>query len=184
VPEAIINYWQYWEAIRLYGPKECIKTTQQFVQLIDGILLKQPTNLNQVALLKKTFGFSGLTTDENFAAIVTTEGIGRWQGRNWDPEVSSTAFAEYCGNITSNEILYEPSAKQRRRVEYLIESGTPFATEKEILVNRTLNWIGYLFESFTQECDILTDACFTPKEQSFYEQSDLDSWTWRSWTWQ
>jgi hypothetical protein len=184
VPEAIIDYWQYWEAIRIYGPKECIKTTQQFVQLVDGIVLGHLTEPKLASLLKKTFGFGNLISNEDFAAIVTTTGIGRWQGRNWDPKVNYPGFDIYCSNITSNNLLYPTTTKQRQRVEFLIDMATPFVPEKDILVNRTLNWIGYLTESFKTPCDFLTDACYQRKDKTFWEQSDQDSWIWRSWTWQ
>lgn len=184
VPEAIVDYWQYWEAIRIYGPKECIKTTQQFVQLVDDILLVNQHKPKLATLLKKIFGFDNLTPNEEFAAIITMTGVGRWQSRNWDPKVNSPVFDQYCTNITSNTLLYPGTIKQRRRLEYLIDMTTPLIDDKDILVNRTLNWIGYLTESFEKPCDFTVDACYHPQEKSFWEQSDRDSWIWRSWTWQ
>jgi hypothetical protein len=183
VPAAIIDYWEYWEAIRIYGEKQCIKTTQQFVKLIDGILLEQ---LNPLAatLLKKTFGFSSFMANDLFAAVVTTAGVGRWQGRNWDPASNSPAFDEYCANITNDTVLDPSLEAQRKNVQALIEIGHPFAKDKAILVNRTLNWIGYLDGTFHAGCDFNMDACVVPQNESFYANTDLGSWIWRSWTWQ
>lgn len=178
-----MDYWQYWEAIRIYGEKSCIKTTQQFVKLVDGILLD---NLNPIAatLLKKTFGFSSTLPNDVFAAVVTTAGVGRWQGRNWDPAANSPAFDEYCANVTTDGVLDPAAETQRSNVQALIELGLPFAEDKAVLVNRTLNWISWLGGDLAGGCEFLEDECFVLQNESFYERSDLGSWPWRSWTWQ
>jgi len=139
VPEAIVDYWEYWEAIRLYGPKKCIETSQRFVELIDGVLLQ---GLNKTSsLLKRTFGFPESISDADFAAITTVTGVGRWQSRNWDPEVSSTAFDQYCENVTTTEVTYPTSLARRKNIELLIGMIFPFLPGRETFVNQTLNCI-------------------------------------------
>ncbi|OAA55240.1 extracelular serine peptidase [Niveomyces insectorum RCEF 264] len=39
VTEAIYDYWQYYEAQRLYGPPACVEITQKFIHIADQILL-------------------------------------------------------------------------------------------------------------------------------------------------
>lgn len=182
VPEAIVDYWEYWEAIRLYGPKKCVETSQRFVELIDGVLLQGLIRTS--SLLKRTFGFPDTISDADFAAITTMTGVGRWQSRNWDPEVSSDAFDQYCKNVTTDEVIYPTSAVRRQNVELFVGTVFPFLPGRETFVNQTLNWIGFLNDEYRDSCDFLADQCYVPQNDSFWKKDGVGSWPWRSWTYQ
>ena len=58
VTEAIYDYWQYYEPIRIYGPPACVSATQKIVNILDTVFMKNNTALaDQV---KKLFGLEDL----------------------------------------------------------------------------------------------------------------------------
>lgn len=79
VPEAIYDYWQYFEPVRVYGPQECVKTTQNLTNVVDKILL-EPENKELVPTLKGVYGLPNVTYDDDFANVLTG-GIYGWQSR-------------------------------------------------------------------------------------------------------
>ena len=137
VTEAIIDYWQYWEPIRLFGPQDCIKATQDFVEVIDGILIDNPSS---TATLKNTFGLGNVTDDADFAAALTEYGIGGWQSRNWDPDVSSPVFQQYCGNVSNTSVIYPETEALRPAVVNLTETAE-FSGGARSFSNQMLNFI-------------------------------------------
>jgi hypothetical protein len=186
VPQAIIDYWAYWEAIRLYGPKKCIHTTQQFVQILDGILIDQKDDTGLTTNLKTVFGLGNITWDKDFASTLANNGIGGWQGRNWDPEASDPSFANYCANITSDKLLYSGAESLHDSVEEIIEASERLEPTKT-LVTSMLNWIGYVNSTLVQPCasrNSTQDSCYATTNATFYGQTDLDQAPWKSWTWQ
>lgn len=58
VTEAIYDYWEYYEPIRIYGPPKCVSTTQKLVNVLDTVFKKNNTVLNQRA--KALFGLEDL----------------------------------------------------------------------------------------------------------------------------
>lgn len=58
VTEAIYDYWEYYEPIRIYGPPACVSATQKLVNVLDTVFMKNNTALaNQV---KALFGLEDL----------------------------------------------------------------------------------------------------------------------------
>ena len=58
VTEAIYDYWEYYEPIRIYGPPACVSTTQKLVNVLDNVFMKNNTLLaDQV---KALFGLEDL----------------------------------------------------------------------------------------------------------------------------
>ena len=115
-----------------------------------------------------------------------SDGVGGWQGRNWDPEVGDNSFYNYCGNISSNTSLYANQISQSlyTSVEDIVSTagygGQPY------LVNRMLNWIGWLNVTQVSPCvsgGSSADECFSTHNQTFYAQDDITQ-TWRSWPYQ
>ncbi|KAI0471056.1 peptidase S28 [Xylariaceae sp. FL0804] len=180
VPEAIWDYWQYYEAAAVFGPPECVETTQKLTHVIDNILIgKQGTEY--VAQLKEAFGLPNVTHDTDFASALTG-GISGLQSYNWDPSQSSDSFFVYCSNVSSDSVLFPATEARRASVRELISVGG-YKDELDTLTNRMLNYIGYVNETSVSLCTGSQDGCYSTYDESFYEQTDI-SQTWRSWPYQ
>lgn len=92
VTEAIYDYWEYFEPIRLFAPPDCVKNTQILIDVMDNILMESNNTAN-IKKLKDAFGLGGVTNDQDFANIFTA--IYGWQSTNWDPNVNSPSFFKY-----------------------------------------------------------------------------------------
>ncbi|KAF2458399.1 serine carboxypeptidase S28-domain-containing protein [Lineolata rhizophorae] len=190
VTEAIYDYWQYFEPIRIHGPRACVDTTQAFVRVIDGILLRCPSDADLTARLKETFLLPNVTYDDDFANVLSG-GITGWQGRNWDPEVNDPSFGYYCDNITTGELLYPDTEGLRDSVAELIgaSGGAAGAAHEDdsSLTDRMLNWIGYVNATAVAPCAAdsgsTQNQCFTNRNATYYAQTDLAQ-TWRAWAYQ
>lgn len=60
VTEAIYEYWQYYEPVRIYGPQKCVKLTQKLVNLMDNIFAKYTNTTQPAEELKALFGLEGV----------------------------------------------------------------------------------------------------------------------------
>ena len=166
-----------------YGPSDCILTTQKLTNVVDNILINKGSNTTLVNELKSAFGLEGLTYNNDFANVLS-DGVGGWQGKNWDPAVNDNTFANFCGNISSNETLYPGASALENSVEDLIVNGG--YGDQPYLVNRMLNYIGWINSTQVAPCmgtGETADECFSTHNQTFYSQDDL-SQTWRSWPYQ
>lgn len=180
VTEAIYDYWQYYEAQRLYGPPDCISTLQKLTHVVDNILIGQADS-GYKTQLKEAFGLGNLTYDDDFANVLSY-GIAGWQSLNWDPAASDPSVFEYCNNLTSDSLLYPDTAALRPEVEELIRVGG-YADEVSSLSSRMLNYIGYVNLTEVSQCRQTQDECFTNHNATFYAQDDI-SQTWRAWPYQ
>lgn len=184
VPAVIIDYWQYWEAVRLYAPAECVQQTQDFMQLIDGILLGTKNKWKKK--LKHVFGMGHVTDNADFASAISMTGVGSWQGKVWDPSIGDPTFAYYCGNITSDKPIHPRSRGLEVKVRKLIKKeGSLKPTDQ--LITRMVNWIGFLNTQVVQQCKNgkkTQQDCVGTTNASFWQQDDLAQSEWRSWTWQ
>ena len=80
------DWWQYFEAARLYSPGECAPIHQRMIHLIDNILLGTSSIKKQT--LKKTFGLEQLD-DVNFGYAVA-RGIYTFQSVVWEQPSTAT----------------------------------------------------------------------------------------------
>jgi hypothetical protein len=185
VPAAIVDYWQYFEAFRIFGPRNCVETTQDFVGFIDSILLDKEKTRTLAGSLKDLFGFPNLSDNTAFAGTATEVGLGRWQSQNWDPNISTETVTRYCANVTVAQQLYPQLAGRKddlKRLKKLVDGHD--MTEE--MVNKTLNYIGYINLTALAPCAAkgrTQQECFTPN-LTHYSQEDLKSSAWRSWSWQ
>lgn len=180
VTEAIYEYWQYYVPIIEYGPQDCIYTTQTFVKAIDNILLGKSTSA--VTQLKSAFGLQNLTHNSDFGNVIAN-GVTGWQSRNWDPAVNSPTFDQYCGNVTTDSVIYpnKTSGLESTVKDIFSEAGVE---SNSTLVNRMLNYIGYIRTGWVDRCKGSQDSCFSNLNATFYEQDDISQWSWRSWAYQ
>lgn len=190
VTAAVYDYWQYWEPIRQYGPEKCIRTTESIIGAIDTILMEK---IEMIPRLKSVFGMETLSDHQDFANILTYSGVGGWQSRNWDPEVSSPAFDDYCSNLNSDELLYPQLAERASEVAELLESAAALnpSGSNTNLTLALLNWIGRINETMIHPCfsgrketnETTLDTCYSTLNETFYAQDDI-SQAWRAWPYQ
>ncbi|KAF1808861.1 hypothetical protein P152DRAFT_452514 [Eremomyces bilateralis CBS 781.70] len=179
VTAAIYDYWEYHEPIRKYGPKDCIANAVDFVKVIDHVLLGSDEPAKQE--LKKIFGMSGIEHSGDFATVLAY-GVWGWQGRNWDPAINDGSFAEYCGNVTADSILYPDTASLKPAVAKLASS----ADVSPKIVTPLLNLIGYTQISTLAPCassERTQEQCFGTYNSTYYAQDSLDD-DWRAWPYQ
>lgn len=181
VPEAIYDYWQYYEAHRLFAPQDCVVATQKLTHMVDNILIGK-AETEYVQRLKTAFGLGNLTRSDDFANTLSF-GIAGLQGLNWDPALNDTGFGYYCNNISSTALLYPSAAHLEPEARDLLAAGG-YGDEADTLTNQLLNYIGYVNATTIQPCTKATqDACFTNYNSTFYQQDDLKQ-DWRLWAYQ
>ncbi|KAH6630758.1 serine carboxypeptidase S28-domain-containing protein [Chaetomium sp. MPI-SDFR-AT-0129] len=183
VPEAIWDFWQYYDAHNAYVEKDCIETTRRLTYMVDTILIgERYTEYPQ--RLKNAFGLGNLTRSDDFAYTISY-GISGLQGLNWDPALNYTGFGEYCGNLTATTNLYpELAALEKEARELLVAGGWEDILDE--LTPKLLNYIGYVDATTVQSCTDsgrTQDSCFTNYNTTYYQQDDL-SQDWRLWPYQ
>ncbi|KAI8626346.1 peptidase S28 [Xylariaceae sp. FL1651] len=180
VPEAIWDYWKYYEAAAIYGPPACVQTTQKVTDIIDKILIgkKGSKYVNQ---LKSVFGLPNVTHDADFANAINS-GISGLQGLNWDPTQSSNDFYDYCDDVSSDELKYPKTEKLRSSVNELI-TVAGYGDEVANLSTRMLNYIGYYAPNAASCKSVDQDECFGTYDTDFYAQDNITQ-AWRPWPYQ
>jgi hypothetical protein len=179
VTAAIWDYWEYFEAARIYGPPVCVETTGKLTNIVDNILLDEK-NAKYIPQLKKTFGLPNISDNKDFASAIAS-GIYDLQSYNWDPKVGSLSFFKYCETVSKNTNQYPKLESRRAAVEELIKAAG-YEDELNPLADRMLNYIGTL-GTVTAECEGTQDECFGTSDAEFLAQADL-SQTWRLWPYQ
>ncbi|KIX08974.1 uncharacterized protein Z518_00052 [Rhinocladiella mackenziei CBS 650.93] len=182
VTKAIYDYWEYYEPLREYAPAECIATQVKLINIIDNILLKNDSNT--VAELKAGFGMESLTYSNDFANLASA-GIGWWQSRNWSPDENSPEFDYYCGNITSDSILWPGYVGKESTAVSLIEAGG-WGNESTVWTNRMLNWMAWISDSYVGDCEDTLDECYSYNNASaaMYTDKDISNYNALSWSYQ
>ncbi len=181
VPEAIYDYWQYYEAARLYAPRDCVVATQKLTHVVDNILIGK-SGTDYVQRLKTAFGLGNLTRSDDFANAISW-GISGLQGLNWDPAVNDTDFGYYCNNLSSTAQLYPATTSVKSEARELVKAGG-YGGEVDHLANQLLNYISYVNATTLQTCRNKTqDACFTGYNSTFHQLDDLKQ-DWRLWAYQ
>ncbi|KAK4050336.1 hypothetical protein OIO90_005129 [Microbotryomycetes sp. JL221] len=173
VTTAIEDYWEYYEPIRLSGPRECIKRLERHTALIDKMLgLSNPLITSS---LKSFFGLGNVTKDEDFVNALTIP-LSTWQARNWDPQVGSELFFEFCDRIeedgNSDEAEDVPSFWSLMWPKDPRQAFASFAT-----------YANYVKMNISTLCpdDVSQDDCFGT---DVYQGDSLEDADWRSWSYQ
>ncbi|KAK4197175.1 putative serine protease [Triangularia verruculosa] len=183
VPEAIYDYWEYYEAARIYAPIECVEATQKLTDIVDNVLIKH-SDTQYPQRIKDVFGLGNITRDDDFANTIA-QGIAGLQGLNWDRAVNSTEFGYYCANVSSTTVLYPDIAAEREgEVRELLNVAGYGEHDAVKLVNQFLNYIGYVRDTAARSCRGRSqDDCFTNYNSTFYRQDDIRQ-EWRLWAYQ
>jgi hypothetical protein len=181
VTEAIYDFWQYYEAARIFGPPACIELTQKATNIVDNILIGQ-NGTKYVTMLKEVFGLSNVTDSADFANAIVG-GIIDLQGYNWDPTLSDDTFFQYCDQVSNDTIIYPFTEPFRATVEELIIIGG-WGNETDTLINKTLNYVGFIRNNTVKNChNEDQNKCFGNDYMEPFTQDDLNQ-TWRSWDYQ
>jgi hypothetical protein len=183
VTEAIWDYWQYFDAVRIYGPKDCVSATQKMTHVIDNILIGK-RHTDYPARLRKAFGLGNLSRSDDFANAING-GIYGLQGTNWDPAQNDTSYGDYCDDVSSNELRYPKLKCLTSEVRKLIKAGG-YGHEVDELINPMLNYIGFVNETVVAPCaakNSTQEYCFGNYNSTYYQQDDI-SQMWRSWPYQ
>ena len=180
VPAAIWDYWEYYEAARIFGPGECPETQGKLVNVADKILMDEDNNAKYGAKLKALFGMGETSDDADFASAVGA-GISLLQSYNWDPAISSDGFFKYCDAITSDENQFPEQEPKRADVEEII-TAAGYGDELDPLADRMLNMIGTHFQNLRSGAQS-QDEYFRTSDASLYARDGPDE-TWRLWPYQ
>jgi hypothetical protein len=140
VTEAIVDYWQYYEAVRKYGPADCIWTQQFITDIVDKIFIDSK-NETLKGQFKVFFNYATTAPDQPFVEELY-EGLHSWQSRNWDPAIGSPIFGNWCRAITSTKLEYPLSDEVQASAAAILEA-TGYGGN-ETLTLRLLNYAGYL----------------------------------------
>ena len=144
VTKAIEDYWEYMEPIRQFAPSDCVTSQQTFIDIVDKILIDHASNKTVKKQLKSAFGLNSQLplNDTDFAALLTSP-LGSFQARNWDPEVGSGDFKQYCANITSSDLLYPDTAAAVGSSVKELVGVAGYDAANSSLVTGMLNYAGY-----------------------------------------
>ncbi|KAI8949224.1 peptidase S28 [Xylaria longipes] len=180
VPQAIWDYYKYFEAAAVYGPPDCVEKTRKITDIIDKILIRKKGS-KYVSQLKGVFGLPNVTHDGDFASTING-GIYGLQSLNWDPTQSSNQFFDYCDIVSSNKLQYNQTESLRKSVNELI-TVAGYGREVNTLSNHVLNYVGYYAPNAASCKSQDQDECFSTYDTSFYSQDSI-SQSWRLWPYQ
>ncbi|PSR83862.1 hypothetical protein PHLCEN_2v5571 [Hermanssonia centrifuga] len=181
VTHASIENWEYMEIIRNAADPKCSAHLEKSIKTIDS-LLAVPRLKRQ---LKGLFGLADLEHDEDFASLIESP-LGSWQAKNWNPEVGSTRWEEFCEAL-DKPIFGHPDLLLNTTAFYDHDTKMvtfPGGLEVDLSV---LNYARYIRENYVSRCPIADGAtveqCFGTYEDSQFQGISLDE-TWRLWVFQ
>ncbi|KAH7925596.1 peptidase S28 [Leucogyrophana mollusca] len=176
VTHASLENWEYMEIIRAAADPTCSTHLEKAISTIDSLLAIPHLRV----ALKALFGLAGLEHDEDFASVLESP-LGGWQSKNWDPEVGSLEFDEFCEALDKpifgkNYLSALPYDHKDRLV------SLPGGLELDFSV---LNYAKYIKEHVVSQCPDGTsvEECFGTFDDQQFQDVSLDH-TWRAWTFQ
>lgn len=178
VTEAIVDYWEYFEAARLFAPGNCAEMTQKLTHVIDTIL--KGNDRNTAMRLKGAFRLRELE-DDAFAAAVSL-GIKGLQDTHWDSRRDGSVFGQYCASVSSNSVLFASTRHLSSEVGELLSAGG-YRKEADQLTNPMLNYVGFVRKYVETQCenDAFPDCFLSP---SWIDNVDLEQDESRSYVYQ
>lgn len=143
VTKAIIDYWEYAEATRLFAPGDCGPVMGNMTFVLDTALFSQDTTKAQT--IKTLFGRSSSTRNDNFASGISHP-YNALQGESWVHGQSDTSLDTYCATITSPTLEYPNLESRRSTAEQLVQDAGLDAEAATTL----LNYVGLQSDSNDQ----------------------------------
>ncbi|KAI0770214.1 peptidase S28 [Fomes fomentarius] len=177
VTHAGLENWEYMEIIRRAADVKCSGNLQLSINIIDSLLSNRITRTP----LKALFGLAGLEHDEDFASLIESP-LGFWQARNWDPEVGSKGWDQFCAAL-DGKFEQEPSMNIDA-VQY-DEASDMVAVGEDLMVPLPVyNYARYIKENFINQCPGgAVEECFGTWDDSKFQDTGLDQ-IWRLWLFQ
>ncbi|PFH51231.1 hypothetical protein AMATHDRAFT_59519 [Amanita thiersii Skay4041] len=174
VTHAALENWQYMEIIRNAADPKCSQRLESAIKTIDGLLAFPPS----AGLIKRVFGLPDLENDD-FAALLTSP-LGYWQAKNWDPEVGSTGFDDFCevlnGPVKFSHLANLPYEHSERMVEM---------PEGLLLDLAVVKYAYYIKKNVVSECpsEFSHEDCFGTTNDAKFQDINIDQ-DWRLWMFQ
>jgi hypothetical protein len=181
VTAVVDDWWEYFEAARLYAPGDCAPNHQRLVHIVDNILLGEDESKKKT--LKNTFGLEMLN-DPNFGYAVA-RGIYGFQSVVWDPSVNGEDFSLYCGALISNAVLY-PNVRHLGDLAAKIIKWGGYEAD-EATTTQFLNFLGYVQTAFAKEMSkekVPNVASLMGKKERDTSDTDIPQGMLRPWIYQ
>ena len=206
VVAAIEEFPDYFYPITRGAQQDCVQAIQSSIGWIDSILAPEPwkgqAQANRDEYKAKQvmdiFGLAELQDPADFVNLLSVP-LGSFQALNWDPKVSSDAFADFCTalvNDTSGPVSpapqmlspHSPQLIQTPSQQHIFtgswQETTPSPSTTIEVPQVVINYAQYIKKSFVDECsnyNATVEECFGTSDYSrFYNSTELDdeiSWT-------
>ncbi|GAA5874419.1 hypothetical protein JCM8547_005394 [Rhodosporidiobolus lusitaniae] len=183
VTKAIVDYWEYYEPIRLNGPPECISRLINHTALIDSLLaLHSPL---VTSTLKSFFGLPNVTLDEDFVNALSLP-LGSYQGQNWDPKVGSHGFQAFCAAIEQDDApssTFVSSSALEAGIEGVAHLLPHWPKDPRNKFGQLKSYAAFIRDTIASACPAgaSQDECFGTDEYGGY---GLEEAPWKSWSYQ
>lgn len=172
VTTGILNFWEYYEPIRLSGPPACISNLIDHTTMIDALLNLDSTVTH---LLKSYFGLGNLTSSLDFVNTLSIP-LGTWQARNWDAAVGSRAFYVFCEALEDgSDVIANVDQIAFNFKSMTLPSFSKFSSYARYIRD---NVVSLCPEGATQ------DECFGTDSEGGQDGEDSDVASWKSWIYQ
>ena len=185
VVAAIDEFPEYYYVIARGAEPACSQAIQAAIASIDTIIAPDPhggsvqpgRNATKTAQLFDLFGVTGLENPNDFANMLTWP-LGSFQGLNWNPDVSSTEWADFCHTLTT----YGSSSKKG----YPRGSKSHKAVKAGLDVPREVHaYAKFMRDQYVKDC--VSDGsspndCFSTDVSDVRNETTLSTGV--AWTWQ
>ncbi|BGP18290.1 hypothetical protein JCM10213_008464 [Rhodosporidiobolus nylandii] len=173
VTTAIIDYWEYYEPIRINGPDLCISRLISHTSTVDSLLALKSSFVT--SSLKSFFGLPNVTRDVDFVNALALP-LGSYQAQNWDPKVGSPFFTEFC-----HAIEQQPSSALPAPLEEALTALWPKDPRSRFAA--LSSYAAFIKERIASACTdgMSQDECFGTDD---YSGTGLEEAPWKSWSYQ
>ncbi|KAI0755028.1 peptidase S28 [Daedaleopsis nitida] len=172
VTHASLENWEYMEIIRRAADIKCSGNLQLSIGIIDSMLGNPLTRKS----IKALFGVAALEHDEDFASLIESP-LGNWQGRNWDPEVGSKGWDEFCAAL-------DGKFKKDPDMDVLAYNDMVTIADELMIPLPVFNYARYIKENLVSRCPGgAVEECFGTWDASKFQDTGLDQ-EWRLWLFQ
>ncbi|SNX81606.1 uncharacterized protein MEPE_00311 [Melanopsichium pennsylvanicum] len=188
VVTAVDQFPEYFYPIARGAEARCSQAIQAAIAGIDKIIAPNPLtggnqpdrDHNATVKLLQLFGLEGLSNLGDLANL-NTYPLGAFQSLNWDPNVSSTEFGEFCNTLITygEEGDYEPDSVSAR----IVSEGLDVSREVHAYAHyiRT-NYVEPCTKGEDGQIGASADECFGNDFDAFAGQEQLSAG--RAWTFQ
>ncbi|KAL0945264.1 hypothetical protein HGRIS_000775 [Hohenbuehelia grisea] len=176
VTHAALSNWEYMDIIGRAADQQCMLHLVKSIETIDAIL-----NLGRLSgPLKRLFGLNGLAHDEDFVSVIESP-LGSWQSKNWNPEIGSTTFDEFCTALNKPPL----SRRGTNDLPYGHEARLVTLPDDLVVDWAIINYGKYIREHYVSQCpsDKTVEECFGTFDDEQYQGTDLSE-DWRLWLFQ